>query len=133
MDASETLSRAADLLEKPGAWMQGDFWRLADGVTYEKAVDYGVVEDAEPVCFCAYGAISYARGIIDCNQDDTMAIEPFLGAAIGDMTPFALSTWNDAPERTQAEVVAALRQAADLAKANEARTALNADQASGRK
>lgn len=85
---SEVLAAAADLLEKPGAWTQGA-WINGD-------------------CMCAEAAIGMAAGIT--YFPNVSVCEPALAFAgfVGDFIP----VWNDAPGRTQAEVVDALRQAA---------------------
>ena len=95
---SEVLAAAADLLEKPGAWTQG--WYARDergGICSAGASD--------AICFCAVGAISKVSGGLPPVQAlDLMRSAAGCTDNIGD--------WNDAPERTQAEVVTALRQAA---------------------
>jgi hypothetical protein len=84
---SEVLAAAADLLEKPGAWTQG-IWVDHKG------------------CLCIEGAIATVVGIHPSDvYSHPASIE--LEARIG-----SLVDWNDAPGRTQAEVVTALRQAA---------------------
>ena len=99
----KVLNAAADLLEKPGAWTQGAYGRLPSG---REALN--VREDA--VCRCVIGAIfTVLPPESGCLQD----VEK--GAAVQTMNEFLgirAYHWNDAPERTQAEVVAALREAA---------------------
>lgn len=87
---SQVLSEAADLLEKPGAWGQDDY-NPHDG------------------CFCALGAIR----VVGRYKGDDNAPATFLGDCIGE--PWVCD-WNDDPERTQTEVVAAFRRASALAK-----------------
>jgi hypothetical protein len=94
---SEILNAAADLLEKPGAWTQQDYAFDPDGV----AVD---ARNERASCFCALGAIRHAGGY----PDDVNPAASVLGQFVGDL----VCDWNDAPGRTQAEVVAALRAAA---------------------
>jgi hypothetical protein len=55
--------------------------------------------------FCAYGAIVRAGG----GLPETNRVHSTIG--LGTMQ--SLGDWNDAPDRTQAEVVAALRAAAE--------------------
>lgn len=86
---AEVLSEAADICER--GWCQGKF--VKDG------------------CVCASEAIRIAG-------DSELALDteawPFFNRHIG---ADYVSEWNDAPGRTQAEVVAKLREAAALAKA----------------
>lgn len=96
----EILSAAADLLEKPGAWTQGALYRDTAG---EPIGSFG---DREAVCYCAEGAIAAVIGRYDWFHPAYASL-----GGVGE-----LSNWNDHPGRTQAEVVAALRQAAELAR-----------------
>jgi hypothetical protein len=82
MDIADALERAADLIEPEGAWGQG-FYRRRDGR------------------LCAADAIWLIEGR---RWDDAFR---FFTEFVG-----PVGTWNDAPERTQAEVVAKLREAA---------------------
>lgn len=97
---AETLEMAASLIEPEGAWTQ-----QVAGKPFPRST-------GTPCC------MGYA---IEQNADGDMgpAIEALYAVA-----PFnsirGLVAWNDAPERTQAEVVAALRAAA--AKAREVRS-----------
>jgi hypothetical protein len=60
----------------------------------------------QPVAFCLWGAIMQA--------EKDFGIEPGVGCA--ELYPDLPSAcWNDAPERTKAEVVAKLREAAEAA------------------
>lgn len=99
----EVLRAAADLIEPEGAWTQGAFARTAKGNPIGP-------EEQPAVCWCAYGALmkvcpdSFVRG----DADDALR-----RVTRSD----AVSFFNDAHTRKQPEVVAALRQAADLAEA----------------
>jgi hypothetical protein len=87
---ARVFDRAADLLEPEGAWIQKGYCR--DGGR------------------CIVSALSQAA-MSNC--------QPYL--SFMGWPHFRLATyWNDAPERTQPEVVAALRRAATLARAGEA-------------
>lgn len=100
---SEVLARAADLIEPEGTWTQrGDFAYTADG-----RGRWG--SDPDAVCFCAAGATQRV------TVDRPVAANPlaYLERVIGNSN---IAEWNDAPNRTQAEVVAALRAASELAK-----------------
>lgn len=100
---SATLYAAADLLAGDGKWTQGAFARNAKG---EITGLSGVRGSA--VCYCFLGATTYASG------EDAMleaAVDRFLDANM-DEDP---AQFNDAPNRTQSEVVAKLRELAALA------------------
>jgi len=99
---AEVLTRAADLIEPEGAWLQGEMAEDADGFE---------VSAGEPtaVCWCIAGAI---RRVSSANPGLYGLARNLLLDHIGE----SLVTWNDAPERTQAEVVAALRAAAEKAR-----------------
>lgn len=87
---SEVLAKAADLIEPKGAWLQ----RQCVGAKRKRPCGY---DDA--TCFCLKANILYAPA--------WRMVERAVGPS-----PIV---WNDAPERTQAEVVAALRKASALA------------------
>lgn len=115
---SEILARAADLIEPEGAWTQRACARNAAGDDIED-VD---PEEFEPSCFCLFGAVNVAAG----NMADTEHypfqpddVDIYIRRAIGvgfDLPISRVSEWNDAPERTQAEAVSALRNASELAR-----------------
>lgn len=100
---SVVLDRAADLIEPEGAWTQRYFARVEPGGNC-----IGPRETAAK-CWCAFGAILNIVGSAWEAEDRAI---PFLRA----ITREGIDHWNDAPERTQPEVVAALRKAADLAR-----------------
>ena len=97
--AKEVLLTAADIVEK--GWTQGVFATNAFG----KGVP---VESPEACSFCVLGALDKAAetGIGE------MAWREAEKALFRTVRSPSLPAWNDAPERTQAEVVAALREAA---------------------
>lgn len=100
MSVAEVLNKAADLLEKPGAWTQGALGRLEDGTPVYSA-DAPSLSRAS--CYCMAGALWVANGYQYPEAAfDALPAGPREGTG----------QWNDAPGRTQAEVVAALRQAA---------------------
>lgn len=113
---AEVLERAADLIEPEGAWTQGAFSRDANGDA--DATDDGITAK-NPVCWCALGAVAAV-----CEEDPAgniytpsspslpNAIRKLLNAHIGNY----VEDWNDDPDRTQAEVVQKLREAARLAR-----------------
>lgn len=94
---SEILARAADLIEPEGAWGQDEYAVDLDGRSVGPT-------SASAVCFCALGALRRAGGF----DDDMNSAAQALGKVVGDL----VCDWNDAPGRTQVEVVEALRQAA---------------------
>ena len=89
------LDEARALIER--GWVQGSY------------------ENAHGNCFCSLGAIEQVGG--DCWNELPELWQP-LAQAIGTnpCEGFAIATWNDAPGRTQAEVVEAFRKAAELAR-----------------
>lgn len=103
---ADVLERAADLIEPEGKWTQQIYARTEDG----RSTD---VQDPEAICFCMAGALARVAG--DFN-------ERFISAkqVVGNILDRGMADWNDAPERTQPEVVAALRRAATLARAGDA-------------
>ncbi|PTQ64480.1 hypothetical protein C8J45_103330 [Sphingomonas sp. PP-CE-3G-477] len=112
LTVADVLERAADLIEPDGAWVKGELGYDADG---NRIPDREVIHSA--VCFCVAGAIWRAA---DVGADDTIVWDAFksLGRSANFRT--GVGPWNDKPERTQPEVVAALRRAATLARAGDA-------------
>lgn len=114
------LRAAADLIEPEGKWTQNWWARRANGTICEPI-------DPAAACWCLRGAVNrVVRG--EGATGDVTRLPPIQTDAerfIGEATPmrrasngeYDTSGFNDAPERTQAEVVAALRKAADLAEA----------------
>lgn len=116
-EVADVLERAADLIAKPGAWTQGAFSRDANG---EAELDEDNLATANPVCWCALGAIAQAANA-DPLKADTFALykpETVLPAYVSFRAFLGgdVALWNDAPERQQSEVEAALRQAATAAR-----------------
>jgi len=93
LSVADVFARAADLIEPEGAWIQGSFCGGQEG------------------CFCLVGAVGHvigngrwpgsyeAEGYVSSHW-------PFEGECAEDV-----EEWNDTPGRTQAEVVARLREA----------------------
>jgi len=110
---SEVLAKAADLIEPEGRWIQGAYAKDAVGEEV-----YPPSGDA--VCFCTYGALYMASGRPREMRDaEHGPAAYYLRRAIGrELQRYGrrLDKWNDRRDRTQAEVVAALRKAADLAR-----------------
>jgi hypothetical protein len=100
LSVADVLDKAADLIEPEGAWTQEYMARDADGYLAS-------VRSEKAVRFCAMGAI---RRVNRVGEDAALS---FLKLAIGKDN---VARWNDSIDRTQAEVVAALRQAATLSR-----------------
>lgn len=100
---ADVLDAAANLIEPEGAWCQRQFALNAKGQST------GLSEFRGPaVCWCPLGATSKV-----CDNDGLVAkVDAFLCGFIGT----DIDTWNDAPERTQSEVVETLRKAAQSAR-----------------
>jgi len=101
---AEILRKAADLIEPEGKWTQGYYARNSSG-------DIRVATDSEAVCWCAIGAIRKVSHTTASRE--AIVVAQMLGFKGSD----ELVNWNDAKGRTQAEVVAALRAAADAQEA----------------
>lgn len=112
MSVSDILSKAADLIEPEGAWTQDAFARTDTG----EPLNY---PRTDGVCRCLNGAIWKASRR---DRDDYQrSCDWIRGILRSRKETWSLAGWNDAPERTQAEVVAKLREAAALAKLDEHR------------
>ncbi|GGB14780.1 hypothetical protein GCM10011380_00230 [Sphingomonas metalli] len=103
---ADVLDAAADLLTPEGAWTQDTVYRDRYG---NPAGD----TRGPAVCWCAVGAIcevniGYAMKACEAAEVGLPVTAP------GALRP--LSAWNDDRARTQAEVIAKLREAAQLAR-----------------
>lgn len=128
---SQVLDEAADILTEEGKWTQGDYHVPTSCDTDETGVSH-----------CADGALAFAAGVVsnfrfedgelryDWLGDDAESVpirEVYENAyvAAGNYVRSALGhyggiiNYNDTDRRTQAEVVAALRGAADVERARE--------------
>ena len=110
LTTAEILTKAADLIEPKGAWTQGTFWRDREG--RQVCLEDALLGSAS--CMCMAGAIYVASGQRHPSHRlwelvDKVIPRPRDGSA-------AMPFFNDNPERKQAEVVAALRKAAALAR-----------------
>lgn len=103
---ADILLRAADLVEPEGAWIQGELGLTEDG----EVVTADEIDRA--VCFCMSGAVWKAIDLPYAAAYKIVldGIFPVLNVAARQAN--GVGPWNDAPGRTQAEVVAALRKAA---------------------
>lgn len=112
MKPSEVLAKAADLIEPKGAWTRGAFSRKS--ARHKGKRRYVPFHEAR--CFCVLGAIAHVLG---GNADETRAVNSDAARYLDRLSEIGREgpvSFNDAPGRTQAEVVAALRKAADLAR-----------------
>lgn len=105
LTVAQILNRATVLIERDGTWIKGE---------YRKRRDVG---DGEATCYCALGAVLQAGGGVHRDENDDPACRA-LADSLGLSAAHLVARWNDAPERTQAEVVAALRAAALKADTN---------------
>lgn len=105
---SQVLDAAADLIKPEGAWTTCGYARTARGALV------GPLEEAA-VCWCAKGAISRAAGEHHTHRAQRLWVTA-AKSIVRTHDDGVLAQWNDAPERTQAEVVQALRDAAELAR-----------------
>lgn len=96
---SEVLSQAADLIEPEGRWTQRSVARDAAGNVVHSLQDAAV-------CWCLVGAVQRVSSRQAVGDEALDYVARLRGG-----------TWsyNDAPGRTQAEVVQALRDASKLA------------------
>lgn len=111
LSVADVLERAADRVEPEGNWTQGAFSRTASGCH-----NGDLVAPRKPACWCVLGAIAKEAGH---NPVDPWVINPLARDAMNAFeitVGTAASDWNDVPERTQAEVVAKLREAAAIAR-----------------
>jgi hypothetical protein len=97
------LNAAADLLDKPGAWIQHAWARDSAG----RIVDFG--DEPKAACWCADGAFEKVLGRRYVEHGDLRANLQAAFIAVHGCSPMG---FNDAPKRTQSEVVQALRAAA---------------------
>ena len=115
LPVAETLRAAADLIEPEGAWTQNAFSRNHDGTTDEAE---GACPAADnPVCWCALGAIAATAKVDPNHWRSWSGIAGTASTALSTYLHDNVDNWNDDPSRTQAEVVAAFRAAADASEA----------------
>ena len=101
----DTLKGARDLVAQ--GWTKGVFAR--------DAADHAVTAvNGKAVCWCASGAILWMRGGDFFVDHDRKSAEALFKIAAGTRS---ISTWNDDPARTQAEVIAAFDKAIAIAEA----------------
>lgn len=101
---ADTLRDARALIDTPEKWTQRTIARDADGRTVPAV-------SSEAVCFCAEGALVRASN----DSGWTTLARVMLRAVLPDDLP--VHVWNDARERTHADVLAAFDRAIEAAKA----------------
>lgn len=99
----DTLVAARALIAEPGMWTQRAFARNANGLPVSDS--YGLA-----TCWCSVGAIRVASKRSSVRADTASAL---VRRGIGN--PESLAEWNDAPERTHAEVLEAFDRAIEAA------------------
>lgn len=92
--------KAHELLADASRWTKGTAARDANG--------NGTSDDHFATCWCAIGAINHCYD--DTNQRRNMRYK--LGNALNPKLypTLVITSWNDAPERTHAEVLAVLKE-----------------------
>lgn len=95
--AHEILTKARELVAKPGGWTQGEFGRDKDGLR--------AVYSSPAVSFCAYGACIEAAAKYDGADTRVWASATDALTAQIKKAGVSITVWNDTPGRTQAEVV----------------------------
>ena len=103
MTTTKILNAAADLLDRPGAWCQEAYARDADGYSTHPLAD-------KAVSWCPIGAIT--RVAEESDVQDYHEAQARLTTTV-QRRHQNISHWNDDPNRTQSEVVAMLRRAAE--------------------
>lgn len=103
MKTLELLTKARELISTPERWYQGGFGCDAEGRT----VSAGAVAEGAACKWCSYGAIITA-GQNTGSLEALSALEAVIRDGNNDV---AVGPWNDAPERTHAEVLAAFDRA----------------------
>ena len=102
---SSILEKAAEVISKPGSWVQGVF----------QQGDF---------CFCARGAISVSAGAPHLSYGDPLSEDYLFEAVMGarpkspltSASGAAIVIWNDKVGRTQTEIIEAFRKAAAIAR-----------------
>jgi hypothetical protein len=108
--ARRLAKKARALVAKKGGWRQGYYAAFVDkdGVIHS-ARSYKAEDKAN--CFCAVGAINRAEALLNIGHDSCLLQD--LLAATTDARGFddsrypSIEDWNDAPLRTQSQVVRA--------------------------
>lgn len=104
MSVKSLLTLAADLIAPEGHWTKGDWGKPSSRMCTEGAI-YAAA-DSHPLVTITIG---WGKARLACD----FLVKHLPHASVPDKNPIA--DWNDAPERTQEEVVAKLREVATLA------------------
>ncbi len=106
MTPQEVCRATADLLERPGAWIQAAYAHDAEGREIDPRAP-------SAVCWCLAGGLDAVSPI---GSYAPWAARKLVAVALG-IPPdraYRNTAWNDEEGRTAAEVVAVLRRAAEL-------------------
>lgn len=105
---ADKLREARAFIDTPEKWTQGANARDAVGLPVP-------VSARGAVCFCSAGAVIRAVPSVDFSSAASQLVE---AAGIVSFTvEHGLTVWNDDPERTHAEVLAAFDRAIEAAQA----------------
>ncbi len=108
-EVAELLRKAAYRVGQPGAWTQYYLGRLKNGTgTYVR----NVLNSREVSSRCMLGAL-----YCEYDMDPAPNIHAAYNAVVESIGTGLIADWNDSPQRTQDEVVAALVRAAEIAEA----------------
>jgi hypothetical protein len=133
MKTSEILRQARRLIETPDAWVKGMcFGRKTDqfnGPQDAEIIPVPYVRDGKvkPGCFCAIGAICYAGRFFDgddiaMNNLAAQALAVAIGKPAQDVG--LILSFNDRPERSHEQVLAAFDSAIEHAESEDERNAI---------
>lgn len=98
-DIAAALRAVKKLVERPEAWTKGAIARDAEGVEVNET-------DRSAVCWCLFGAI----GRVAWREEEEVS-RYLCRAGSSGPGPGEITLWNDAPERTHADVLALLDRA----------------------
>ena len=98
-EAYRIAFRAAEIVKQ--GWCQNSFARDKDGNVSD-------IMSPDATCFCAAGAISKSREESQLSTDDALTARLEVMYTFSDVVGDTIVHYNDAPGRTQAEVVEAL-------------------------
>lgn len=107
-EIAAVLRRAAELIAEPEKWCQGDHAR-------DRFLNPCLPSSDKAQCWCMLGAIVRAADTIDSNL---YRAADAIAEHLGGYKRTSIGRWNDNPSRTHAEVLAALRAAADAEERN---------------
>ena len=108
-EVAELLRKAAYRVGQPGAWTQHYLGRLKNGTgTYVR----NVLSGSDIHSRCMLGAL-----YCEYDMDPAPNVHAAYDAVVKSIGTGLIADWNDFPQRTQNEVVAALVRAAEIAEA----------------